>query len=63
MISDSEIAVFYADKVLVCDQLLDSDALLKYKNVILTPRTAPGTRQNGMKDVDEMCFKMWRRLK
>ena len=38
------------------------EPLLKYKNVILTPHTAPGTRQNGMKDVDEMCFKMWRRL-
>jgi phosphoglycerate dehydrogenase-like enzyme len=38
------------------------EPLLKYKNVILTPHTAPGTRQNGMKDVDEMFFKMWRRL-
>ena len=38
------------------------EPLLKYKNVILTPHTAPGTRQNGMKDVEEMCFKMWRRL-
>jgi phosphoglycerate dehydrogenase-like enzyme len=38
------------------------EPLLRYKNVILTPHTAPGTRQNGMKDVEEMCFKMWRRL-
>ena len=38
------------------------EPLLKYKNVILTPHTAPGTRQSGMKDVEEMCFKMWRRL-
>jgi phosphoglycerate dehydrogenase-like enzyme len=38
------------------------EPLLKYKNVILTPHTAPGTRQNGMKDVDEMCSKMWHRL-
>jgi phosphoglycerate dehydrogenase-like enzyme len=38
------------------------EPLLKYKNVILTPYIAPGTRQNGMKDVEEVCFKMWRRL-
>jgi D-3-phosphoglycerate dehydrogenase len=38
------------------------EPLLGYPNVILTPHTAPGTRQNGMKDVEEMCFKMWRRL-
>jgi len=38
------------------------EPLLRYPNVILTPHTAPGTRQNGMKDVEEMCFKMWRRL-
>lgn len=38
------------------------EPLLRYKNVILTPHTAPGTRQSGLKDVDEMCFKMWRRL-
>lgn len=38
------------------------EPLLEYPNVILTPHTAPGTRQNGMKDVEEMCFKMWRRL-
>jgi phosphoglycerate dehydrogenase-like enzyme len=38
------------------------EPLLRYKNVILTPHTAPGTRQNGMRDVDEMCFKMWRRV-
>jgi phosphoglycerate dehydrogenase-like enzyme len=38
------------------------EPLLRYKNVILTPHTAPGTRQNGMKDVDEMCSKIWRRL-
>ncbi len=38
------------------------EPLLKYKNVILTPHTAPGSRQSGMKDVEEMCFKMWRRL-
>ena len=38
------------------------EPLLRYKNVILTPHTAPGTRQSGMKDVEEMCAKMWRRL-
>jgi phosphoglycerate dehydrogenase-like enzyme len=38
------------------------EPLLRYKNVMLTPHTAPGTRQNGMKDVEDMCFKMWRRL-
>jgi phosphoglycerate dehydrogenase-like enzyme len=38
------------------------EPLLRYNNVILTPHTAPGTRQNGMKDVDEMCGKMWRRI-
>lgn len=39
------------------------EPLLRYNNVILTPHTAPGTRQSGMQDVDEMCAKMWRRLR
>jgi phosphoglycerate dehydrogenase-like enzyme len=38
------------------------EPLLRYKNVILTPHTAPGSRQSVIKDVEEMCFKMWRRL-
>lgn len=41
------------------------DPLLKYKagNVILLPHTAPAERANGLKDMEEMCVKIWRALK
>ena len=39
------------------------EPLLKYKNVILTPaHRAWNAAERHEKDVDEMCFKMWRRL-
>jgi phosphoglycerate dehydrogenase-like enzyme len=41
------------------------DPLLKYRdgNVILMPHTAPAERANGLKDMEEMCLKIWRALK
>ena len=38
------------------------DPLLKYKNVIWMPHTAPGPRTGGLDDVEEMCIKMWQGL-
>jgi phosphoglycerate dehydrogenase-like enzyme len=41
------------------------EALLQFTdgNVILTPHTAIGERQNGLDDMEEMCLKLWRGIK
>jgi phosphoglycerate dehydrogenase-like enzyme len=39
---------------------LPDEPLKKFKNVILTPHTAIGQRQNGLLDMAEICKKVWR---
>jgi phosphoglycerate dehydrogenase-like enzyme len=39
-----------------------NDPLLAHKNVIWMPHTAPGSRLGGLRDVEEMCTKMWQAL-